>query len=141
MAKLLIGIDPDVDKSGVAFLNDNKLKLQNLTFFELFDFLKFYKEREVKPIVYVEKGSLNKSNWHSKANKSSQWNAGIGSSLGRNFETANKIIEMCNYLNLQVVEVKPTKKKMDSDMFKKITGINKRTNQEQRDAFACIAGR
>lgn len=141
MAKLLIGIDPDVDKSGVAFKNGNNYTLENLTFFELFDFLKFYKEREDKPLVYVEKGSLNKSNWHSKNDKSHKWNSNIGAALGRNFETANKIIEMCQYLQLPFVEVKPTRKKIDSDTFKKLTGFTKRTNQEQRDAFMLIFGR
>ena len=141
MAKLLIGIDPDVDKSGMAFYDGNEYCLENLTFFELFDFLKFYKEREDKPVVYVEKGSLNKSNWHSKNDKSHKWNSNIGAALGRNFETANKIIEMCQYLKLPYVEVKPTRKKIDSDTFKKLTGFNKRTTQEQRDAFMLIFGR
>lgn len=141
MGKLLIGIDPDVDKNGVAFKNGNEYTLENLTFFELFDFLKFYKEREEKPIVYVEKGSLNKSNWHSKNDKSHKWNSSIGAALGRNFEAANKIIEMCQYLNLPYVEVKPTRKKIDSETFKKLTGFTKRTNQEQRDSFMLIFGR
>ena len=141
MRNLLIGIDPDVDKSGVAFKNGNEYTLENLTFFELFDFLKFYKEREEKPIVYVEKGSLNKSNWHTKQSHSAAFNSKIGENTGRNFETANKIIEMCQYLKLPYVEVKPTRKKIDSETFKKLTGFTKRTNQEQRDSFMLIFGR
>lgn len=141
MGKLLIGIDPDVDKNGVTFKNGNEYTLENLTFFELFDFLKFYKEREEKPIVYVEKGSLNKSNWHTKQSHSADFNSKIGENTGRNFETANKIIEMCQYLNLPYVEVKPTRKKIDSETFKKLTGFTKRTNQEQRDSFMLIFGR
>lgn len=138
MAKLLIGIDPDVEKSGVAFKNGNDYTLENLEYFELFEFLKFYKEREEKPIVYVEKGAMNKSNWHSKNDKSHKWNSSIGAALGRNFEAANIIIKMCKYLNLEVVEVKPTRKKIDSETFKSITGFTKRTNQEVRDAFMLI---
>ena len=65
--KFLIGIDPDVDKSGVAIIDGNNVTLDNLTFFKLFDYLKFYKEKERKPTVYVECGFLNKSNWHKKA--------------------------------------------------------------------------
>lgn len=139
--KILIGIDPDVDKSGVAFLKDNKLKLQNLTFFELFEMLKFYKEREIKPIVYVECGYLNKSNWHKKEGKSSALNTKIGERTGANFETAKKIIEMCTYLGLPYFQIKPTRKKSDSETFKKLTGLNVRTNQEQRDAYFLIHGR
>ena len=139
--KLLIGIDPDVDKSGVAFSMDNKLKLQNLTFFELFDFLKFYKERENKPTVYIEMGSLNKSNWHTKAGYSQGFNAKIGEKTGRNFEVANKIVEMCKYLDLPYETIKPTKSKITNDYFKMLTGLKIKTNQEQRDAFMLIHGR
>jgi hypothetical protein len=141
MKKLLIGIDPDVDKNGVCFYNGTEYDLENLTFFELFDFLNFYKEREQKPTVYIEKGSLNNSNWHIKQGNSAAFNSKIGENTGRNFETANKIIEMCQYLKLPYVEIKPTRKKIDSETFKKISGINKRTNQEQRDAFMLIYGR
>lgn len=139
--KLLIGIDPDVDKSGFAFLNGSTLELKNLRFFELYETLKFYKEREIKPTVYVECGSLNKSNWHSKEGKSSKWNSNIGAALGRNFETANKIIEMCEYLNIPFQRIQPKASKITNDYFKSITGYKGRTNQEQRDAFMLIFGR
>jgi hypothetical protein len=43
-------------------LHGNQMKLSNLTFFELFEELGFYKEKEIKPVVYVECGFLNKSN-------------------------------------------------------------------------------
>ncbi len=141
MEKMLIGIDPDVDKSGFAFLKGNKLLLKNLTFFELFDTLRYYKERTEKPIVYIEMGALNKSNWHSKFNKSDKWNANVGSALGRNFEVANKLVEMCKYLDIEHYTIKPTKKKIDNDFFKQITGLKIRTNQEQRDAYMLIHGR
>jgi hypothetical protein len=141
MSKILIGIDPDVEKSGVAFLTENKLKLQNLTFFELFEMLKFYKEKENKPIVYVECGYLNKSNWHSKTGKSAAFNAKIGEHTGANFETAKKIVEMCVYLGLPHFQIKPTRSKSDSDLFKQATGLKIRTNQEQRDAYFLIHGR
>lgn len=141
MSKLIIGIDPDVTKSGFAFRNGNTVELKTLTFFELFETLRFYKEREVKPTVYVECGALNKSNWHSKAAKSSKWNANIGAALGRNFETANKIIEMCEYLQIPYQKIQPKRSKIKTDEFKKLTGYTGRTNQEERDAFMLIFGR
>ncbi len=141
MSKILIGIDPDVEKSGVAFLQDNKLKLQNLGFFELFEMLKFYKEREIKPMIYVECGFLNKSNWHKKTCKSAAFNAKIGEHTGANFETAKKIVEMCIYLGLPHFPIKPTKSKIDSATFQKVTGLKIRTNQEVRDAYMLIHGR
>lgn len=139
--KMLIGIDPDVDKSGVAFINGTTLTLENLTFFQLFDLLRFYKEKEEKPTVFVECGFLNKSNWHKKAGKSAAFNAKIGEYTGANFETAKKIVEMCEYLGLPYHKIRPTQKKIDNELFKQITGFKGKTNQEQRDAFMLIHGR
>lgn len=138
--RLLIGIDADVDKNGVAFKNGKLIELSNLTFFQLFDFLSFYKEREEKPIVYIECGFLNASNWHKKVNASASLNAKIGERTGANFEVSKKIVEMCEYLNLEYVKVKPTRSKVNAEFFKQITGIDKRTNQEQRDACMLIYG-
>jgi len=139
--KLLIGIDPDCDRSGIAFKNGNLIELSNLTFFQLFDYLSFYKEREMKPVVYIECGFLNKSNWHNIQGKSNAYNSKIGERTGANFEIAKKIIEMCEYLNLPYEKIKPTKAKIKADVFKKITGITQRTNQENRDALMLIWGR
>lgn len=140
MSKILIGIDPDVDKSGFARIEGKQLKLDNLSFFDLYEELKSYQNQVIKPIVYVELGSLNKTNWHSKESKSSKWNSNIGAALGRNFEVANKIVEMCEYLKIPYVKIQPKKSKITNDYFKKITGINTRTNQEQRDAMMLIWG-
>lgn len=139
--KFIIGIDPDVDKSGIAIIEGNNVTLDNLTFFQLFELFKSFKEQNRKPIIYVECGFLNKSNWHKKAGKSAAFNAKIGEYTGANFETAKKIVEMCEYLRLSHVKIKPTASKKDSDFFKKLTGISFATNQEQRDAYMLIHGR
>lgn len=138
MKKLLIGIDPDSQKSGIAIKSGKNIELKNLTFFELFDFLKFYKEREEKPIIYIECGFLNSSNWHINEKQSKPMVAKIGERTGANFETAKKIIEMCEYLNLDHIKIKPTRSKVNAVFFNQITGINKRTNQDQRDACMLI---
>jgi hypothetical protein len=141
MSKILIGIDPDVEKSGYARIQGDQLKLDNLSFFDLFEELKFYKEREIKPTVYVECGYLNKSNFHKKARMSAALNAKIGERTGANFETAKKIVEMCEYLKLPCVKIQPKASKITNDYFKTITGLSIRTNQEQRDAMMLIWGR
>lgn len=139
--KTLIGIDPDVDKSGMAFLKGSTLELDNLTFFQLFEYFKskFLEFPDLE--IYVECGFLNKSNWHKSAGKSAAFNAKIGEHTGANFETAKKIIEMCEYLKIPHHKIQPKRSKIDNDYFKKLTGYNGRTNQEQRDAFMLIFGR
>lgn len=170
MSKILIGIDPDVDKSGVAYIGINKeMQLNNMTFFELFDYLAYAKKvsenilitSSIPLKVYIEAGWLNKTNWH--ANKlvkdeiknifsSKGFNvqalykliaivAQIGARTGANHETGRKIAEMCEHLHIDYELVRPTQSKVKADYFKQMTKYQKRTNQEQRDAAMLIWGR
>jgi hypothetical protein len=143
---ILIGIDPDVDKSGVSFYNKEtkELFLHNMGFFKLFDFLsKLSNDNLVfgqKILVVIEAGWMNKSNWHKKAGASAALNAKIGSRTGANHEVGRKIVEMCEYLGLEHKAVRPTQKKINQEMFTKITGYKGRSNQENRDAVMLIWG-
>lgn len=140
MKKVFIGIDPDVEKSGFAFTDGKITTLQNLTFFQLYDTLIDYQKRYRESLnVYIECGFLNKGNWH-KTTGTNSVNVQIGQRTGANHETAKKIVEMCEYLGIEVVKVKPTKSKVNADLFKQITKIGLRTNQEQRDAYMLIHG-
>ncbi|MDO6737075.1 hypothetical protein [Wenyingzhuangia sp. 2_MG-2023] len=131
---MIAGIDPDVDKSGLATIESKEVKLMNLTFFELFDFLK-----ENRPLlVVIEGGWLNKGNWHKDEDGTAAVNAAIGNNTGRNHETGRKIVEMLIYLEIPHKVTKPTTSKVNARLFKMITGIKIRTNQEQRDAYMLI---
>lgn len=139
MEKIYIGIDPDVDKSGVAIKTSNKVVLSNLKFFDLLDKLVELANGN-NLIIVIECGYLNKGNWHKTAGSNSV-NAQIGQRTGANHETAKKIVEMCGYLGLTCEQVKPTRSKVNAEFFKQITKITQRTNQEQRDAYMLIHGR
>jgi len=143
MSKVLIGVDCDVDKSGIAiYFSKDNFQLKNLRFFELFKLLKFYTlVQEMELEIYIEAGWLNKSNWHKLVNGSSNINAQIGQRTGANHETGKKIVEMCEYLGLKYHLIKPTKTKVDAVAFNKITNYKGRTNQEQRDAAMLVFGR
>jgi hypothetical protein len=152
--KIYIGIDPDCDKSGVAVLTVEKhLLLFNLKFFEMFLFLQdaknFHDFNKNELIVIIEAGWLNKSVWHGlkyfltllkTPQRAFVYAAKIGSKTGANHETGRKIVEMCEYLNIEYKLVKPTQKKVNSEFFFKLTGI-KRSNQDQRDAAMLILGK
>lgn len=148
MSKILIGIDPDVDKSGVAYIGiDCVLILDNLTFFKLYDFLSYVKNLSEKgkiiatPLkVYIEAGWLNKTNWHTSSKMNIATVAQIGARTGANHETGRKIAEMCEYLKINYELVRPTQSKVDAVYFKQLTKYQGRTNQEQRDAAMLIWG-
>lgn len=152
MNKLIIGIDPDVTKSGVAILRPGKvIELTTLSFFELRDFLT--REKENIHIVKVEAGHKVKiANFH--GSKNSRTAAAIGRNVGANNEVGKKIVEMCEHYGLPVKEVKPFKKiwrgkdgkitheELQQQLkFRGIAPIIGRTNQEERDAaLICLIG-
>lgn len=145
-AYITVGIDPDVEKNGVAILrSDEGMQLKNLPFPSLIEFLKMLNE-EVKQknkdiIVLIEAGWLNRSNWHLSPRMTAQKAAQIGNATGRNHETGRKIVECCDFYNIPYKLIKPLRKvwsgtdgKISAEEFSKITGYNNRTNQEERDA-------
>ena len=143
MSRILIGIDCDVSKNGVAYKNGDKLELHALSFFELFDFLSTVLDKKGKQeqlLVVVEAGWQNKSNWHTKKNGSASLNSKIGNNTGRNHETGRKIVEMLEYLEITYKLVRPTASKINGELFKKITKIEGRTSQDKRDAMMLIWG-
>lgn len=143
MAKenIIIGIDPDVNKSGVATLSSQgrKLDLSALDFPHLCEYLSQY--RDADAVVLIEAGWLNRSNWHLMSRMSVQKAAQIGNATGRNHEVGRKIAEMCAYYGVAYKLIKPLKKvwrgadgKITAKEFEQITSTKIRTNQEMRDA-------
>ena len=139
---VLIGIDPDIDKSGVAyyFRRTKELNLYNFRFFELYEDLKNAKEIYEDFKVIVEAGWLNnKSNWHNEKS-GVRIAARIGKNTGSNHEAGRKIVEMLEYLGISYELRRPFTSKINSESFKKITKYSGRTNQETRDAAMLIYG-
>lgn len=143
----VIGIDPDVDKSGVAELNPQSriLETTKLTFPLLLDFLQARKKMadtaRTTLIVIVEAGWLHKANWHLRQSDSKRSASAKGNAIGRNHETGRKIVEMCKHYGITVVEQYPLKKtwqgpdgKITQKELAYFTGLEGRTNQEERDA-------
>ena len=130
MTDLIIGIDPDLEKSGVAVLGQS-LELKNLTFPETVELFRTH-QNEIKKVV-IEAGWLNKkSNFRFSHSKSA--GERIAKNVGENHATGKLLAEMAKECGLAVVLVKPTRTKLKAEDFNRITGWQGRTNQEQRDA-------
>ncbi|MFW2140940.1 hypothetical protein ACG94V_18270, partial [Acinetobacter sp. ULE_I001] len=66
---LIIGIDPDLEKSGVAVLKDGSLRLDNMRFYDLTKYFEVNKD-QIKKVV-IEAGWMNKkSNLHNRIGQS-----------------------------------------------------------------------
>lgn len=146
--QIYIGIDPDIDKSGVAIWHRQSEKLELLTykFFDLFTFLQNLTQPE-SIMVVIEAGWLNrKSNFRQGYVKNGvfvRFSKAKGESMahdvGRNAETGKKIVEMCEFLGLDYKLYKPTQKKTSPDQFHRITGQSVK-NQEKIDAAMMVIG-
>lgn len=149
----VIGIDPDVDKSGVAYLEcDTRiLEISTLSFPDLLDYLKWVqRQAEVKEktfCVIIEAGWLNKAHWHLTTHDTKQIAAAKGNSAGRNHEVGRKIAEICKHWQIPYELIKPLALKVRGvnlwsgaggkithEELSSFTGITGRTNQEGRDA-------
>lgn len=142
MVRQVIGIDPDVEKNGVATVDKqtNEMQISTLAFPQLIEYLKD-KNKDCTILVLIEAGWLNHSNWHLSPKITIQKAAQIGNATGRNHETGRKIAEMCEYYKIPYKLIKPLKKiwrgtdgKISAAEFSRITGCKARTNQEMRDA-------
>ncbi|HGW4665383.1 TPA: hypothetical protein ACNH0E_001730 [Acinetobacter baumannii] len=136
--QIIIGIDPDLEKSGVAILG-NDLQLKNMTFPETVEL--FRNEQDSIKKVVIEAGWKNKkANFRVGGGHSRQVNEQIARRVGMNHATGILLAEIAQALGLAVLLVKPTKSKLNAEQFNKITGWQGRTNQEQRDAGMLIWG-
>lgn len=141
----IIGIDPDVDRSGVAWLHPTtrEMECDALPFPELLDYLqyakKFGQENNQSLVVVVEAGWLNeKSCYHTAKGKGTER---IAKNVGANHQVGKEIIKMCEHWSIPVVAQPPLRKvwsgpdrKITAQELYTITGLGGRNNQEMRDA-------
>ena len=113
---VVIGIDPDVERSGLAILGlyDMKLTVNSHPFPELLEIVRSvaFEGAELghATVVYVEAGWKNKSNWHLSPKDTRASAAKKGEHVGRNQETGRKIVEMLRHYGIQVMEQSPLRK-------------------------------
>lgn len=134
-----IGIDPDLDASGVAVAEGGKIKsLECLTFHDLSVFLSNNKDQVKK--VYLEAGWLNhKVNFHQNKNALSREKTAYH--VGMNHCVGMMIEKELQEQGIPYVLIKPWETKRNHEKFCKYTGwTGGRTNQETRDAACLVFG-
>ena len=113
-----------------------------MEFPQLIEFLRDMHNDFERPLVIIEAGWLNESNWHLKPTDSKALVAKKGNAVGRNHETGRKIVEMCKYYGIHVEEVKPLvkcwrgpdRKITHEEIAYFIPDFPTKSNQETRDA-------
>lgn len=158
----IVGIDPDVEKSGVAFLavGSKTLQLRSLTLPELLKSVSAYVDQfdtEVPPlsfetqhkaVVVVEIDRDHCHNWHLLPEDTKNSAASKGFDQGRCFHVAEAICEILRSEGIEVIEKAPLLKiwsgpdrKISHAELTSLKGLNiiregkrSRSSQEQRDA-------
>ena len=127
-----IGIDPGKHTGIAIFENGSLTKLYESDFWGCIDAIN---EKECFVIVEL---STTKHVWHNKAtSKGAIQRTGVN--VGSCLREAELIVEYLIKNNINYQTQRP-KGKVNSDMFKKITGWTKRTNQHTRDAALLVYG-
>lgn len=143
---MILGIDPDIHKSGIAVLHRDTnccpakelIEMSCLSFVDILSFVKL--NQPIIECVYIEAGWFNKkSSFHYSPNMAVS--ARIGKSVGENHATGKLLAQCIEHEQVKVILVKPTKAKLNAEQFKKLTKIQTRTNQETRDAAMLVWGR
>lgn len=160
---IIIGIDPDIDQSGVATITTATgiVTAQRMRFPDLLDHLASEHGKAAMGgltlAVHVEAGWLNTSNWHTNRRMGANYNAAIGQAVGRNQAAGMKLLEMCRHMGMDAFAVRPLQKtmrvgsgtqqmwggtdgKVRADELERLLADNGlympkgRTNQDERDA-------
>ena len=147
--RIIIGIDPDVDQSGIGRLDvaERKCTATHLPFPLLIDYVRDVaqvarmKGRDF--VVYVEASWLIPHNWHLRWTDSKEVAAKKGHDVGVMHETGRKIVEMLEHYGIDVREQHPLKKVWQgkdgkithNEMTQVCKWDRKRSNQEERDAM------
>ena len=160
----VIGIDPDIDKNGIACISKSRREMETayLNFPETLEWVKRKYEdwREkyeaVAPgtfMVWVEAGWMNRGNWHVKEapqghHSPSAWAAAVGAGAGACHAVSKKLIECFEYYSIPCSPMKPLRKQWrgpdgkithkemlrELNLYRVTHTIKGRSNQEVRDA-------
>ena len=146
---IILGIDPDVEQSGIARLDvaQRKCFAAHMPFALLIEYCLTMKEvakqKHERLIVVVEASWLSTHNWHITRYDNPAVAAKKGEGVGRMHETGRKIVELLEHHGIEVIEQHPLKKvwqgadgKISHAEMTAVCGWDKkRSNQEERDAM------
>lgn len=136
--RLVVGIDPDLVKSGVAITRAGGLvHMDALSFPELLEFVRELLPEQ--PVVIVEEVEADKTTYHRPGTNARQ-HGRIAQNVGQVKGVKRVLVECLKSMGVDVVLVKPlrgpvkNRAKKDADYFNKVTGWKGRTNEDKRDA-------
>ena len=137
--RIYIGIDPDVDASGVARLDGDGIECTTLPFPALLEYIMENRDAH----FVIEASWMTGHVWHGGRSKGKSWAASLGYDVGRNHEVGRNIAEFLDYHDISHTLQPPLKKlwkgkdgKITHEEIAEFTHWDrKKSNQEERDAL------
>lgn len=130
---VVIGIDPDSAKHGVAVYVDSKLvDLCALTLFECMQLMDKYPGS----LWVVEEVTKNNFVYARNDQKNKALQAQVGRSIGKCQQSMVELVRMLEIKGIEIVLIPPTKNNWakDKEKFERLTGWTKRSNVDTRSA-------
>ena len=135
--RLIISIDPDSDKNGVAVIVGGEIEeLRALDYFDLNTFL--VAKQPLNPLILLEDVDNSKPTWPSGAKRAIRERR--SRDVGKVQMAARQIRKLLEHLSLEYLLVTPLeilekrRSKTDGQFFNDLTGWHGRTNADKRDA-------
>lgn len=141
---IIVGIDPDVDKSGIAVVDGNTGKvidLLNLCEKNYLDFLATYRN-QINKVVFSAGWLNKKTNFHRKDGERVGVSEKKALNVGLNHQVGITLMRLTySTFGLPIQQLQPNSAKIkDRAKFAKFTGWKGKSNQETRDAAILIVG-
>lgn len=124
MNKEIIGIDPDIEKNGMAFYYKEKIHLQLMTFTEIaIMFLQYSDIQKQNTIVIIEQSDTT-HNWHVKKDQNKSQVSAIGERTGLNKAVARLLIQFFTHIGIEVITITPKQRVIAQKEFCLVNKIN-----------------
>lgn len=122
-------------------------EMKDMTFWDCIEYLRIHGNPLISEVftkpdvkVIIEDPGLNKPVFLKRGANTQGAMQRVAQNVGMNKAYAKLIIEYCEKYGIPYLAVKPTTKKWDDDMFRKVTGIKKKVSQHVRDAVKLVWG-
>lgn len=131
---IVIGVDPDSDKHGVAIYQDKKLiELKSLRLIDLIGVFRYYEHKN--PVLHIEDVCGQNSAFRKKHVANAKAGTAINRNIGMCQQAQVEVERMAEYYGIEVVKHRISKAwKKDRGLFESVTGWNKSSNEDTRSA-------
>lgn len=137
---IVVGIDPDLEASGIAIVEDRQLSAMSMmTFMELHSFIYAAAQNRSKYIFVVEDVEKNRALYAKHGGQSAVVREKIAQNVGQVKAVARLIQQMLTFFDMKYYMAPPIRGQMkraktDRDYFNKLTGWTGSSNADKRDA-------